>query len=236
MTRALIGTSGFAYSEWKPAFYPKELPAKSFLSHYAARFGTVEIDATFYRLPSEEIIAAWKRETPDDFRFALKASRSITHMRRLRTPMLMLDRWLSVLASLGDRVGITLYQLPPNFKADFGLLGTFLEALPPAIPAAFEFRHDSWFVDECYRLLAEHKVGLCIHDANESTTPIVCTAPVTYVRLRRDGYPPELRAEWTERFRAWVSEGIDVFAYIKHEGNPDAPLIAQQFVKELERG
>ena len=233
MARAWIGTSGFAYTEWKPKFYPKEVPSKAFLPYYASHFRSVEIDYTFYRLPNEKIIEAWKRNTPADFRFALKASRRITHIERLRTPSDALGYWLKTIGGMGERLGIALYQLPPSFKADFGRLDAFLDVLPSDMPAALEFRNESWFVDECYRLLEQHKVALCIHDSNEDTTPIRLTAPVTYVRLRRDEYSDELRAEWTARIRDWVQEGVDVFVYIKHEENPDAPLIARQFAAEL---
>jgi uncharacterized protein YecE (DUF72 family) len=233
MAKAWIGTSGFAYKEWKSKFYPKEVPAKDFLPFYASNFESVEIDGTFYRMPKENVIEAWKRNTPEDFRFALKAPQQITHFQRLKTPSVALDVWLKTIGGMGPRLGITLYQLPPNFKADFDRLGAFLDVLPREIPAAMEFRHDSWFVDECFHLLEKRNVALTIHDANENTTPIRLTAPATYVRLRRDEYTDELRAEWAARIRAWVNAGVDVFAYIKHEGNPDAPLIAKQFAAEL---
>jgi uncharacterized protein YecE (DUF72 family) len=233
MARAWVGTSGFAFKEWKPSFYPEKLAAKNFLAHYASQFASVEIDGTFYRIPKENVVDAWKRSTPDDFRFALKAVQVITHWQRLATPSPTLDRWLAFLDSLGERVGIALYQLPANYKANFERLGSFLDALPPDIPSAFEFRHESWFVDECYRLLEQHNVALCIHDADEGSTPVRLTAPATYVRLRRANYTAELLADWKSRIQDWVNDGIDVFAYIKHEDNPDAPLIARQFAAEL---
>jgi uncharacterized protein YecE (DUF72 family) len=233
MANAWIGTSGFAYREWKPSFYPKEVAAKNFLPYYASHFGSVEIDGTFYRMPKENVIEAWKRNTPEDFRFALKASQQITHWQRLKTPSDALDFWLKTIGGMDERLGIALYQLPPTFRSDLDRLSTFLDVLPTAMPAAMEFRHESWFTDDCYRLLEQHKVALCIHDANENTTPIRLTAPMTYVRLRRDVYSDELRAEWLARIRDWVKDGVDVFAYIKHEDNPDAPLIAKQFAAEL---
>ncbi len=233
MAQAWIGTSGFAYREWKPTFYPKEVPTKNFLPYYASQFGSVEIDGTFYRMPKENVIEAWKRSTPEDFRFALKASQQITHWQRLKTPSVALDFWVKTIGGMGERLGIALYQLPPTFRANLDRLGDFLDALPSDMPAAMEFRHESWFTDECYRLLEQHGVALCIHDANENTTPIRLTAPTTYVRLRRDVYSDELRAEWLDRIRNWVKDGVDVFAYIKHEDNPDAPLIARQFAAEL---
>jgi uncharacterized protein YecE (DUF72 family) len=236
MARAWVGTSGFAYKEWKPSFYPKGVATKSFLAYYASNFDSVEIDGTFYRTPKENVIEAWKRNTPEGFRFALKASQVITHWQRLATPSPSLDRWLTALDGLGDRLGIALYQLPPNFKADFDRLAAFFDALPNDMPSAMEFHHESWFVGECYHLLEQHHVALCIYDTNEGTSPIRLTAPATYVRLRRDDYTDELLAEWTSRIRRWVDEGVDVFAYIKHEGNPDAPLIARQFAAELASG
>lgn len=234
MAHAWIGTSGFAYREWKPSFYPKEVPSKNFLAYYASHFDSVEIDGTFYRMPKENVIEAWKRNTPEDFRFALKASQQITHWQRLKTPSAALDFWLKTIGGMGERLGIALYQLPPSFRADLDRLGDFLDALPSDMPAAMEFRHESWFTDDCYRLLEQHRVALCIHDANEHTTPIRLTAPATYVRLRRDVYSEELRAEWLDRIRSWVKDGVNVFAYIKHEDNPDAPLIARQFAAELQ--
>src|SRR5688500_1373384 len=125
MARALVGTSGFAFKEWKPSFYPADLAAKNFLAYYASQFPSVEIDATFYRIPKENVVEAWKRGTPEDFRFALKAVQVITHWQRLATPSPTLDRWLSFLDSLGSRVGIALYQLAPNYKANFDRLASF---------------------------------------------------------------------------------------------------------------
>ncbi len=234
MAKAWIGTSGFAFSEWKPSFYPKNVPSKDFLAYYASHFGSVEIDGTFYRTPKENVIEAWKRNTPEDFRFALKGNQVITHWQRLKVPSPSLDRWLNAISGMGPRLGIALYQLPPNFKADFDRLGAFLEALPPSIPSAMEFRHDSWFVDECYRLLEQHRIALCIHDSDDNTTPIRLTAPTTYVRLRRAEYSDALRGEWTARIRDWVKDGVDVFAYLKHEDSPDAPSIAKQFAAEVD--
>lgn len=234
MARAWIGTSGFAYREWKPKFYPQEVTSKNFLAYYASNFSSVEIDGTFYRMPKENVIEAWKRNTPEGFRFALKASQQITHWQRLTTPSEALNYWLKTIGGMGERLGIALYQLPPSFRANFGRLAAFLDALPNDMPSAMEFRHESWFVDECYHLLEQHNVALCIHDSNEGPTPIRLTAPMTYVRLRRDEYTDALRAEWTARIRGWVNDGVEVFAYIKHEDNPDAPLIARQFAAELD--
>ena len=126
---------------------------------------------------------------------------------------------------------MVLYQLPPFFKCDAQKLETFLSVLPRGIPAAFEFRHDSWFIDDVYRLLRKFGIALCIHDADDHTTPMEVTAPFTYIRLRRSGYPDQLRQEWQDRIRGWANSGTEVFAYIKHEDNPNAPLIALDFAQ-----
>jgi uncharacterized protein YecE (DUF72 family) len=231
MTAIWFGTSGFSYKEWKPSFYPQDLPDKQFLRYYSGRLNSVEIDYTFYRMPTAKTIEAWKLATPDNFRFTLKASQQITHRQRLKVPSEALDYWLSVVPGLDQRLGMLLYQLPPFFKCDIPRLEMFLAALPRGIRSAFEFRHDSWFVDDVYQLLERHHVGLCIHDADDRTTPMRLTAPFTYIRLRRSEYPEDLRSEWQDRLRGWARDGIEVFAYIKHEDNPEAPLIALEFAQ-----
>jgi uncharacterized protein YecE (DUF72 family) len=138
-----------------------------------------------------------------------------------------------VVPGLGSRLGLVLFQLPPFFKCDFSRLETFLSVLPRGVPSAFEFRHDSWFVDAIYDLLHKHQVGLCIHDADDHTTPNEITASFTYVRLRRSQYSDAQRIEWQNRIRRWEQDGIEVFAYIKHEDNPEAPLIALEFANGL---
>lgn len=231
-----LGTSGFSYKEWRPIFYPADLPEKQFLQYYASHFKSVEIDYTFYRMPNAKTIEAWMAATPENFRFCLKASQQITHRERLKVPSDALEYLLGIVAGLEPRLGLILYQLPPFFKCDRQKLETFLSVLPRGIHTAFEFRHDSWFVDDVYRLLEKHAVALCIHDADDHTTPMTLTAPFTYVRLRRSQYGLELRRQWQDRMRAWSGDGIEVFAYIKHEDNPDAPLIALEFAKGLEPG
>jgi uncharacterized protein YecE (DUF72 family) len=228
-----LGTSGFAYKEWRPIFYPADLSDKHFLQYYGSRFNSVEIDYTFYRMPTAKTIDAWRTATPSGFRFCLKASQQITHRERLRVPSSALEYLLGVVTGLDNRLGLILYQLPPFFKCDIPKLEMFLAVLPRGMHSAFEFRHDSWFVDEVFRLLEKYGVGLCIHDADDHTTPLKMTAPFTYVRLRRSEYTPELRSEWQERMRSWSRDGIEVFAYIKHEDNPNAPLIALEFAQGL---
>jgi uncharacterized protein YecE (DUF72 family) len=229
MARVWVGTSGFSYKEWKGPFYPADLPDRQMLSYYASQFLTVEIDSTFYRMPSEKTLEAWHGSTSENFRFALKASQQITHRQRLKVPSDALSYWTASVSILGARLGLVLYQLPPFFKCDTSRLQAFLEALPAGQPSAFEFRHDSWFVPDVYGLLERHRIALCIHDSDEGCTPLKMTAPATYVRLRRATYTAEQREEWKSRFRNWAESGMEVFAYIKHEDNPDAPRIASEF-------
>ena len=233
MARVWFGTSGFSYKEWRPLFYPEGLSDKEFLRYYSSRLNSVEIDYTFYRMPSAKTIDAWKAATPHDFKFTLKASQQITHRQRLKVPSDAVDYFISVVRGLEDRLGMVLFQLPPFFKADRQKLEAFLSILPRGIPAAFEFRHDSWFNDDVYRLLRDHNVALCIHDADDHTTPLELTAGFTYIRLRRSLYDDARRLQWQERIRSWARDGIEVFAYIKHEDNPNAPLIALEFADGL---
>jgi len=233
MARIWFGTSGFSYKEWRPYFYPEDLSEKKFLEYYASRLNSVEIDYTFYRMPNTKTIDAWRNSTPEHFRFTLKASQQITHRQRLKLPSEALDYFLSVVPGLESRLGMILFQLPPFFKCDAQKLEMFVSSLPRGIPAAFEFRHDSWFVSEVYEILRARRVALCINDSDERTTPIEITAPLTYVRLRRSEYSADQREEWRARFRKWAGEGVEVFAYIKHEDNPNAPLIVLDFAKDL---
>jgi len=228
-----VGTSGFSYKEWKKNFYPADLPADQFLSHYATRLNGVEIDATFYRMPTPKSLENWRDSTPENFRFAIKASQQITHRQRLTVPSDALVYFHSLLPTLGTKLGIVLYQLPPNFKFNLPRLEAFLGALPAGPRSAFEFRNVSWFVDETFRLLEKHGVALCINDTEEFDCPVELTAKYTYVRLRRDEYGPELRATWKQRLSDFAKNGIDVFAFIKHKDNPDAPLIAVDFADGL---
>ena len=229
-----FGTSGFSYKEWRPIFYPEGLSDKQFLQYYASRLNSVEIDYTFYRMPSAKTIEGWKAATPEHFKFTLKASQQITHRQRLRVPSDALDYFLGVVPGLENRLGMVLYQLPPFFKCDRQKLETFVAVLPRGIRSAFEFRHDSWFNDDVYQLLRAHNIALCIHDADDHTTPTELTAGFTYVRLRRSLYDDAQRMMWQDRIRGWARDGVEVFAYIKHEGNPNAPLIALQFAEGLQ--
>jgi uncharacterized protein YecE (DUF72 family) len=229
VAQAFIGTSGYDYPEWRPGFYPADLPRKQFLQYYASRFRSVELNNTFYQMPNPARIAAWLAATPGHFRIVLKAHRRITHVERLKLPSDALRYFLQSASGLQQRLGALLFQLPPFFECDIPKLSAFLGALPRDLPSAFEFRHDSWFTDETYAILEANGAALCVNDADDKTTPVRLTSRFAYLRLRKSQYAEGQRREWQERIRSWVGQGIDVFAFIKHEDNPEAPLVALQF-------
>jgi uncharacterized protein YecE (DUF72 family) len=233
MAKIWFGTSGFSYKEWKGKFYPEDVPDREMLKYYATRLNSVEIDSTFYRMPTVKSLEAWRTSTPDEFRFTIKASQQITHRQRLKVPSDALDYFVGAVPSLGGRLGLVLFQLPPFFHCDASRLEAFLSTLPRGVPSAFEFRHESWFTPAIYALLERFNTALCIHDADDHTTPLQLTANAVYVRLRRSVYTPAQREEWQQRLRDWAEGGAEVFAYIKHEDNPDAPLIALEFAAGL---
>ena len=223
-----VGTSGYNYQEWKGSFYPDDLAEKQMLGYYAARFPSVEINYTFYRMPTARILANWARETPDNFVFALKAPRRITHDQRLRSIEDTLASFCEVAETLGSKLGPLLFQLPPFLKRDVELLEVFLHDLPTGLRSAVEFRHASWHADDTYEVLKRFGVALCIADSEERTTPFVMTAPFGYLRLRREQYDDATLAEWRERCAGagWQ----DAYVYFKHEERATGPRYAQQFI------
>src|SRR5262245_48231252 len=178
-----VGTSGYSYKEWKGTFYPKDLPARQMLAYYGKRFRTVEINNTFYRMPTASLLEAWAGEVVGDFRFVLKAPQRITHMRRLKGVADQVSELLEVAAALKKRLGPLLFQLPPNMKKDVPRLREFLALLPSRRRAAFEFRHPSWFDEEVFELLHKHKAAMCIAEADDDLeVPFVATADWGYLR------------------------------------------------------
>ncbi len=228
-TRVLAGTSGFGFKEWKGGFYPADLPAERFLSFYATRLPTVEINASFYRMPAAETFEAWKSQTPESFRFTIKAHRSITHMRRLRD----VDenvRWLYERVSLlGPRLGPVLFQFPPTFKRDLPLLQQFLAGLPPLPYVALEFRHETWRDDAVYDALRTYRAALCIAEDDDSTDPVVHTASWGYYRLHRLRYAEERLAAWADHL-AGAPDLRPVFCYFTHDTGPEAVTYAERLM------
>lgn len=225
-----VGTSGFAYPAWKGRFYPADLPARRMLPYYAEHFRTVEINNTFYRMPSTRLLQAWASEVPADFRFVLKASQRITHVQRLRDAGDSLAYLLEVTETLGPRLGALLFQLPPNLKKDAERLRAFLALLPASRRAAFEFRHASWFDDEVYALLHAHRAALCIADAEgDLEVPFVATADWGYLRLRRPDYGDAALRSWARQVRQ--QDWQDAFVFFKHEDAGQAPRLARRFLE-----
>jgi len=226
------GTSGFAYPSWKPEFYPPKLPAKDFLKHYATRLNAVEINYTFRQLPKAMTLENWVAATPDGFSFALKAHQRITHFNRLTGSEFneLFFRAIDPLRA-ARRLGPVLFQLPPNFKADVPLLTAFVEKLPGDIRCAFEFRNASWLTDDVYRLLEKHTVALCLAESERFEVPEVVTAGFIYVRLRKEEYTVEERAEIAERVKRLLADGRDVYCFFKHEDTPAGAAYAEELAK-----
>jgi len=225
--RVLCGTSGYNYEPWRGPFYPEDLPKSKMLPYYASRFDTVEINYSFYRRPTAKLLEGWAAQVPERFRFALKAWQRITHQTRLREPELAAE-FTETARSLGLRLAPILYQLPPNLKADVPLLRDFLLRLPGDLPAAFEFRHPSWFGDETFRALQDSGAALCLAESEELATPRVRTAPFGYLRLRRADYDEAQLRGWAD----WLSGagfGQDVHCYFKHEDEARGPMFAADF-------
>jgi uncharacterized protein YecE (DUF72 family) len=223
----LIGTSGYNYPEWKGSFYPPDLPAARMLPYYGDRFSTVEINYTFYRMPSAKLVTGWAGQVPADFRFTLKAPRRITHDRKLRDVADTVRGFCEVAAELGPQLGALLFQLPPTFKKDLATLDGFLDMLPPKVCAAFEFRHDSWLDEEVYARLRARNLALCIADSEKRSTPVIVTADYAYLRLRDEGYTEQHIAEWAGRVRELESACDDVYVYFKHEDEGKGPYFGQ---------
>src|SRR6478735_9225318 len=224
-----IGTSGFQYAEWKGNFYPEDLPAAKMLPFYAERFSTTEINYTFHRIPAPKTIDNWKAQTPEKFRFALKAPQKITHWSKLRDCSDTVEYFCKVVTDLGERLGPILFQLPPTFKKDTDVLSSFLRELP-AMRAAFEFRHESWLDETIFALLRERNVALCIAETEKLTTPTVVTAGYGYLRLRREDYTNDDVVRWAQFVRENETNWSDAFVYFKHEEAGIGPKLAEQMI------
>jgi uncharacterized protein YecE (DUF72 family) len=229
-----VGTSGYNYPEWRGSFYPERLPASKMLPYYAERLATVEINYTFYREPNERTLEGWSRATPDRFKLTLKAPRRITHDRRLRGAGDAVRRFLGTSAVLGPRLGALLFQLPPNLEKDLPLLDAFLEAFPPRVDAAFEFRHPSWLDEEVYARLRARNLALCIADSERLETPVELTADWAYFRLRDEGYTPGDIARWASVIAGRASACREVYVYFKHEESGKGPEFARLLMQHLE--
>ncbi|HSR52063.1 MAG TPA: DUF72 domain-containing protein [Acidobacteriota bacterium] len=223
-----VGTSGFAYKEWKGSFYPEDLPQKDYLRYYASQLSTTEINNTFYRSPSAKTVAQWKDKVPDSFRFTLKMNRRVTHHRRLKDVEENLEWFQTGAAPLEEQLGCVLVQLPPYFKCDLERLKAFLDVSAEIFPMAFEFRHDSWFCDDTYCLLEDANQTLAVVEADDREAVRVLTGPLVYVRLRSSGYESGQLEEWAD----WLGKlDRDALVYFKHEGQ--APTLALELAELL---
>jgi uncharacterized protein YecE (DUF72 family) len=232
-----IGTSGYNYPEWKGSFYPATLSAAKMLPYYAERFPTVEINYTFYRMPTEKLVAGWAAQTPSPFKLTLKAPRRITHDSRLKNCGDLVRSFCAVADTLHDKLGALLFQLPPSTKKDLAVFDAFLEELPPKVCAAFEFRHPSWFDDEVFERLQKRNLALCVADAGDKSpretkkaaplqVPLRVTADYAYFRLRDEGYTPDDIARWADAIARETASCRDVFVYFKHEEEGKGPEFA----------
>jgi len=227
------GTSGWAYAGWKPDFYPAKLASAKFLGYYGTRLNSVELNYTFRRRATEKLLSGWIAATPPDFKFAVKANQSITHVLRLRDAAKATLEFIGSLDPLRDagKLGPVLFQLPPFLKCDLPRLEEFLTALPRGARAAMEFRHESWFSDDVYKLLRKANVALCQAESEKIETPDVATADYTYFRLRKEDYSASARTVLSKKVAEAAARG-DVFVYFKHEDTPEGALYAEALLKD----
>jgi uncharacterized protein YecE (DUF72 family) len=227
--RLLAGTSGFSYKEWKGHFYPEKLPTQGMLGFYSTRLPIVEINNTFYRLPKASVLTEWCAQVPPAFRFAIKAPRRITHLKRLRDCEEELRYFFATLETLGERLGSILFQLPPFFRRDEAVLAAFLAAMPKGTKAAFEFRHDSWFADPVFDLLAAQGLPLVVAETDEAAARrLPWTASWTYLRLRKSSYGTDELTMWLDQLLDADLEEAQVF--FKHEDEAAGPRFAETFL------
>ena len=235
VARPRIGCSGWNYKSWRDNFYPERLPAGRWLKYYAAHFDTVEVNNTFYRLPERSTFTTWRGDVPSSFQFAVKASRFLTHMKRLRDPDEPLSRLFSRVSALGRQLGPVLYQLPEHFHLDLLRLDSFLTALPRVssrkrVLHVMEFRHPSWYVRETFQLLERQNVALCLHDKHGSAIVEPFVGPCVYVRFHgtsgmyRGSYSGRQLDRWAGRLAEQATTGKNVFAYFNND--PDAVAVA----------
>jgi uncharacterized protein YecE (DUF72 family) len=232
--RVLVGTSGYNYPEWRGTFYPEKFSTDKMLAYYAERFPTVEINYTFYRMPSEKLLSGWAAGTPEAFSFTLKAPRRITHDSKLQRCEELLQSFCRISGTLGPKLATLLFQLPPTFKKDPDVLRAFTELLPEGTRAAFEFRHASWFDSGIFDILRARNLALCVADSEKLSAPVEVTANYAYFRLRDEGYQQPDLDRW-----ASVVGGLagvdDAFVYFKHEEQGLGPDFARRFEGALPR-
>jgi uncharacterized protein YecE (DUF72 family) len=229
--KLLAGTSGYSFKEWKGTFYPADLKADGMLSFYATKFPTLEINNTFYRLPREHVLQEWAAQVPERFSFSIKASQRITHHTRLKAESQSLVEYLlKNTATLGEKLGPILFQLPPNLKKDIPRLQNFLTYLPDDRRYTFEFRHESWFDEDTFALLRDRDIAMCVSESADLACPVVCTATWGYLRLHKLDYSSAALEEWAKCVTA--QKWNDAYVYFKHdEGEGSGPPAVESFVR-----
>ena len=228
--RVLVGTSGYSYPEWKGTFYPEDLPSSGMLRFYAGRFQTVEINNTFYRMPTASVLERWAEEVSPEFSFVLKASRRITHDARLQDVADPVSYFFNTAQVLGEKLGPVLFQLPPFMKKDAARIKEFLSLLPKERRVALEFRHATWFDDEVFDVLRAHGAALCLADTDEGDdAPVVSTAGWGYLRLRRQEYGDQELSQWAKQISQQPWE--EAYVFFKHEEAGTGPRLAARFMK-----
>jgi uncharacterized protein YecE (DUF72 family) len=230
--RVLVGTSGYNYPEWRGTFYPEKFSTDKMLAFYAERFRTVEINYTFYRMPSEKLLSGWASGTPEGFSFTLKAPRRITHDSKLQRCEELLRIFCETARTLGPKLATLLFQLPPTFKKDPDVLRAFTELLPAGTRAAFEFRHESWHDAGIFDILRARNLALCVADSEKMSTPVEMTADYAYFRLRDEGYQPADLDRWAS-IVGGLTGIADAFVYFKHEEQGLGPEFARRFEAAL---
>jgi uncharacterized protein YecE (DUF72 family) len=234
-----IGTSGWHYKHWLGTFYPERLPARRMLEHYAQHFDTVELNNTFYKLPVKDSLHAWRDSTPPNFHFAVKGSRFLTHMKKLRDAESGLRRFLDAVELLEPKLGPILFQLPPNWELDLDRFAAFLKLLPPHHRYAFEFRNPSWNTAEVYRLMERHNAAYCIFDLAGYLSPIEVTSDFVYLRLHGPGgkyqgsYSSAKLKEWARRIKRWANRLAAVYVYFDNDDSGFAPRDALRLKEQL---
>jgi len=231
MATIYAGTSGWAYPQWKPDFYPTKLASAKFLGYYSSRLNSVEVNYTFRRFPTEKLLRGWVATTPPGFKFTIKAHQTITHIKRLHEASEFTKDFVSALQPLMEeqKLGPVLFQLPPYSKCDLNRLRGFLDDLPKGLRVAFEFRHESWFTGEVFELLRSANAALCEAESEKLETPSVQTADFSYLRLRKEEYSAAERKELSRMVTERARQG-DVFVYFKHEDTPEGALYAESLL------
>jgi uncharacterized protein YecE (DUF72 family) len=234
--KLFIGTSGWMYKHWRDTFYPEEIHNKDMLNYYSKKFNTVEVNNTFYKLPNKTVVENWRDQTPQEFIFALKANRYITHMKNLKDGKEPVKNFINIIRNMDKKLGPILFQLPPQWNLNFERIKNFIEILPDEFTYAFELRNSSWYSDKVYELFRDNNIALCFHDISGQDFPQIITADFVYIRFHGpEGnyygkYTKEHLEQWSKKIINWLEEDLIIFVYF----NNDAYGRAIENAQELE--